>query len=77
MWSDSSKVTQVGMAELGFKPKCLLDPRAWELPCQTLLLTELEEPGLAFYVIQFGSISDIFESSCSVPGPVLGPGEGR
>lgn len=40
---------QLGLAELGFNPECLLDPRAWELPWETLLLPKLEEPDGAFY----------------------------
>lgn len=40
------------------------------------VVPNLEEPGLAFYVIQFTSGEDMFGSSCAVPGPVLGPGDG-
>lgn len=50
------KVIQMGMAELGFKPKGLWGPRAWELPCQSVLLLQSKKPDVAFYVIQLNSV---------------------
>lgn len=44
------------MVGLGSTPKGLWDPRAWELPQQTLLLTKLEKPDVALYVIQLNSV---------------------